>query len=482
LSSLVRSSCRSALEELVGLLHAFAVTELVDIRSVPKSRRNPQFNGDTLGADLGAQGSRYVWLAELGGLRRTRRDSINMAWRNTSFRGYADYMQTEGFELGLDKLHTLAAGQRLALMCAEAVPWRCHRSLVADALTARGASVADISSVKHATPHRMTPFALVEGTRVTYPADDSTGSPLATRGPFNLEATVRVLQRRPTNLVDVWEPEGGYLRALTTDTGVVLVEVTNGGTRDKPDVRFKVLLGDPSAAARAAICQTLRQILGQDVAPGPLQRIAEAEPGLAATARALRGMRPPRFAGLFEAFANVVPFQQLSLDAGVAIVGRLVERFGEAIAHDGRRYYAFPEARVVAKARVDSLRACGLSQRRAEALHQIACAIDSGELSEQDISAMSTADAIQRLSELSGICPWSANLLSLRGLGRLDAFPPWDVGATRGVSDLLSAAPGTSLADVAKRFGAWRGYLYFLSLGAALMARDLIHIASSTSQ
>ncbi len=160
------------LDELVELLRAFEVNVLVDIRTIPKSRHNPQFHGDVLRSRLRSRRIRYVHLAELGGLRHARKDSINMAWRNTSFRGYADYMQTEDFEVGLAKLHELAAGKQIALMCAEAVPWRCHRSLVADALTVRGARVDHITSVKRAAEHRMTPFAVVSGTRVTYPAED----------------------------------------------------------------------------------------------------------------------------------------------------------------------------------------------------------------------------------------------------------------------------------------------------------------------
>lgn len=158
------------LDALVELLRAFEVTALVDIRTIPKSRHNPQFNGDTLGAQLRSRGIGYVHLSELGGLRRARQDSPNGAWRNASFRGYADHMMTEEFEVGLAKLHALATERRVALMCAEAVPWRCHRSLVADAVTARGAQVEDIMSAKHAAPHRMTAFAVVEGARVTYPS------------------------------------------------------------------------------------------------------------------------------------------------------------------------------------------------------------------------------------------------------------------------------------------------------------------------
>ena len=164
----VGHSTRS-LEELVALLRAFEVRVLVDIRTVPRSRHNPQFNRGELGKKLRARRIRYVHLAELGGLRHARADSPNAGWRNASFRGYADHMQTAAFEAGLDKLHALADAGPIALMCAEAVPWRCHRSLVADALTARGAQVEHITGPGRASRHKMTGFARVDGASVTYP-------------------------------------------------------------------------------------------------------------------------------------------------------------------------------------------------------------------------------------------------------------------------------------------------------------------------
>jgi uncharacterized protein (DUF488 family) len=163
------------LDELVGLLRASGVTIVADIRTIPRSRHNPQFNRDALGPALRRRHLRYVHLASLGGLRRTRKDSPNTGWRNASFRGYADYMLTEDFEHGLDELEALTEEGTVAIMCAEAVPWRCHRSLVADAVTVRGADVEDITGPGTPHPHRLTPFAHVEGTRITYPGDS--GSP-----------------------------------------------------------------------------------------------------------------------------------------------------------------------------------------------------------------------------------------------------------------------------------------------------------------
>jgi DNA-3-methyladenine glycosylase II len=384
-------------------------------------------------------------------------------------------MLSEDFEVGIAKLRALVAEGSVALMCAEAVPWRCHRSLVADALTARGARVEHITgSTRRANPHRVTGFAEIEGTRVTYPS--AAAGRLAARAPFHLEATVRVLQRRPANLVDVWEHDK-YLRALAVGDGLALVEVWNRGTIDRPDVRFAVPRGETSDAHLTTLEAILRRVLGLDVDPGPLVRAAEAEARLASTALALRGMRPPRFAGLFDAFANVVPFQQVSLDAGVAVVNRLVERFGPTLDHGDRTFYGFPSAEVVADARIDSLRRCGMSRRKAETLRRVAGAIASGELTEARLVRMSSEEAIRLLCELPGVGPWSAGLVLLRGLGRLDVFPPGDVGVARGLSTLMRLPPGPSLNRVIERFGDRRGYLYFCSLGAALLARGLIHAA-----
>ncbi len=152
------------------ILQAHGVKRLVDIRTVPRSRHNPQFNFDVLPESLKHAGIAYTHMKELGGLRHAHPDSINMGWHNASFRGFADYMQTPEFEVGLEKLIDAANKKPVAIMCAEAVPWRCHRSLIADALTARGIEVKDIMSAIRATPHSLTPFAKVEGARVTYPA------------------------------------------------------------------------------------------------------------------------------------------------------------------------------------------------------------------------------------------------------------------------------------------------------------------------
>jgi uncharacterized protein (DUF488 family) len=158
-----------SLAEFAGLLRAHGLTLLADVRTVPRSRHNPQFNRDTLPDALAAAGIEYRHLPGLGGLRRTRPDSPNTGWRNESFRGFADYMQTGEFAAALDELLDLARHSTVAVMCAEAVPWRCHRSLIADALLVRGVQVEDIIG-ERSQAHHLTPFALVQGRHIVYPA------------------------------------------------------------------------------------------------------------------------------------------------------------------------------------------------------------------------------------------------------------------------------------------------------------------------
>lgn len=159
-----------ALEAFLELLKAHGIERLIDVRSVPRSRHNPQFNRETLPAALHNRRIHYTHLAELGGLRHARRDSLNTGWRNASFRGFADHMLGPEFEEGLRKLIAAAGSERVAIMCAEAVPWRCHRSLISDALTACGIPVEHILGAGRTQPHSLTSFARVEGTRVTYPS------------------------------------------------------------------------------------------------------------------------------------------------------------------------------------------------------------------------------------------------------------------------------------------------------------------------
>jgi uncharacterized protein (DUF488 family) len=159
--------------EFIRLLQAHGATLVVDVRTVPRSRHNPQFNKASLPDSLKKAGLGYVHLPGLGGLRHAKHDSPNAGWRNASFRGYADYMQTPEFEQSLEDVVHLAAQDRIALMCAEAVPWRCHRSLIADALLVRGIRTEDIMSATRRQVHTLTPFATVRGIAITYPMEAS---------------------------------------------------------------------------------------------------------------------------------------------------------------------------------------------------------------------------------------------------------------------------------------------------------------------
>jgi len=163
------------LEEFVKMLRAYGIRQLVDVRTIPRSRHNPQFNMDTLGKALRNRRINYRHVKDLGGLRHARADATaNRGWRNASFRGFADYMQTEEFKNGLHTLIGLAAKRPTAIMCAEAVPWRCHRSMIADALTVRGITVRDIFSPTNSRLHALNAMAKVRGDRVTYPEEPGT--------------------------------------------------------------------------------------------------------------------------------------------------------------------------------------------------------------------------------------------------------------------------------------------------------------------
>ncbi len=158
------------LEEFESLLQAYNIAVIVDVRTVPRSRMNPQFNKETLPSELNKVGIRYLHMPGLGGLRHTLVDSPNTGWRNTSFRGFADYMQTAEFEENLNELIATSTKEMVAVMCAEAVPWRCHRSLIADALAIRKMLVEHILSSTNHYPHKLTTWAQVEGLKITYPA------------------------------------------------------------------------------------------------------------------------------------------------------------------------------------------------------------------------------------------------------------------------------------------------------------------------
>lgn len=161
------------IDELIRILGHYGIEVLVDVRTVPRSRKNPQFNREELEQALPEAGIDYEYAKDLGGLRKPHKDSPNSAWRNDSFRGYADYMQTPEFEDALGRLITLAEGKPTAIMCAEILPWRCHRSLIADVLTSRGWEIIEIFDENQSRIHKMTSFAVVRDGKVLYPAAEN---------------------------------------------------------------------------------------------------------------------------------------------------------------------------------------------------------------------------------------------------------------------------------------------------------------------
>ena len=174
------------IEDFIGLFWANEVAQVIDVRTMPRSRHNPQFNLDSLPATLAAVGIDYSYMPGLGDLRHARADSPNTGWHNASFRGYPDYMQSADFAENVDRVVALASAQRCALMCAEAVPWRCHRSMIADALLVRGVSVGDVIGPRGRKQHALTSFARIDGLQLTYPPpavgdDDSAASPAGQR-------------------------------------------------------------------------------------------------------------------------------------------------------------------------------------------------------------------------------------------------------------------------------------------------------------
>lgn len=157
------------ISKFIKLLKAHSVNMLVDVRTVPRSRHQPDFNEAELASRLRKRGIKYVHFKGLGGLRKPSKESINTGWNNESFRGFADYMQTRAFASAILGLIRMSRGSTVAIMCAEGNPFRCHRSLIADALTVRGKNVYHISGIATSRPHKLTRFAKVKGTRITYP-------------------------------------------------------------------------------------------------------------------------------------------------------------------------------------------------------------------------------------------------------------------------------------------------------------------------
>lgn len=299
---------------------------------------------------------------------------------------------------------------------------------------------------------------------------------LRPRPPFRLEPTARVLQRRPINRVDVWD-DGRYLRVLPTSAGNRLVVVEDLGKADDPMLSLRVAGGPVSPADMDDLARAVSWLLGAEVDTGAFFTLAREDPALASVAEVAYGLKPPRFPSLFETFLNVVIFQQISLVAALSISGRLVERYGERLEWTGTTYYAYPRPEVVAAAGEDELRRLGLSQRKAMVVKALARMVVEGEVSFQEISALPDDDAVARLTALPGVGLWSAQVILLRGFGRLGVFPSVDSGVRRSLGEVLDLgrplAPSEEQSLIA-RYGPVKGMLYLLAVAARLWRMGLI--------
>jgi len=268
-----------------------------------------------------------------------------------------------------------------------------------------------------------------------------------------LSLTVQVLRRVPTNIVDQWDG-GTYSRALQIGSEEYILRV-----RQHDQITLEV---DADRSPEAALF-VVRRILGLDVDLSEALRLAAVDSWLATIVQHLRGLRPPRFASLFETLAMTVPFQQVSLEAGQSFVNRLVQRFGKSRGDP----WLFPTPEAIADASIEDLRAAGLSAAKATTLQHAASMIVVGTLSDAEIERLPSAEALRLLDDLPGIGPWTAGVILLRGFGRLDVFPPGDVGARRTLAHLLGRTSPIADADeleLLERLGPYRGLVYFLGL------------------
>jgi len=291
--------------------------------------------------------------------------------------------------------------------------------------------------------------------------------------PYRLDLTVSALRRTSTNLVDVYTSDGRYLRALGGFAEPVIVSVT----QPSDDVLAVSLDGRAGDAERALA--SVRRMLGTERDLSEFHRQARTIPWLAPLAQRMRGLKPPRYPGLFEACANTILFQQVSLHAASAIMRRLILALGTPVERDGVPLVVFPSVQRFLCADDAVLRAAGLSAGKLATLRRAGEALASGALSEAMLDERSSADAALVLRGIKGIGPWTATVILLRGLGRLDVFPGGDSGVAANVA--LVAGGGVDAAEAAEMLGSQRGMLYFNLLLARLEARDEIGRPSGVS-
>ncbi len=282
--------------------------------------------------------------------------------------------------------------------------------------------------------------------------------------PYRLDLTASVLRRLSTNVVDVLAPEGVYRRVLQAAGNTVLVRVTS----EKPGALTVVLQG--ARRSHPLALETVRRMLGTDRTLKEFDRAAERIPWLRPLARRMRGVKPPRYPTLWEACVNAIVFQQVSIHAASAILQRYVVALGSPFElREGVILHAFPDAEVTLRANDDALRAAGLSANKVATLRRVAEALSTGTLDERMLEERSSIEATAMLTEIKGIGPWTATVVLLRGLGRLDVFPMNDSGVAGGIAFAGGSLP--EIESVLDALGSQRGMLYYHLLLARLEAR-----------
>ena len=288
--------------------------------------------------------------------------------------------------------------------------------------------------------------------------------------PYRLDLTVSALRRLSTNVVDLLTPQGVYMRALGAFAEPVIVRVTQAGHRHALGVTIE---GDPSVDT--AVLALVGQILGADRDLRQFYRAAARIPWLAPLVRRMRGVKPPRYPTLWEACANAIVFQQLSLRAASAIMGRMIVAIGQSVATDGvpMPLYVFPGPERFLHEGDDRLRSTGLSANKIATLRRVAEAIGSGGLDAASLERSPSPDAAATLRGIKGIGPWTATLILLRGLGRLDVFPANDTSVASNIARAARDVP-LDVGQVLDRLGSQRGMLYFHLLLGRLEARGAL--------
>jgi len=297
---------------------------------------------------------------------------------------------------------------------------------------------------------------------------DTDALALRALAPFDLPLTVAILRRRPTNLVDTFT-RGVYRRLMRVGGRERLIAVRQSGPAS---AEASALDGPLSPVERGELTRLLERTLGlnRDLSP-VVAAFAYFEP-LAQLVTQLQGMKPPRYADLWTTLVGVVPYQQVSLEAGQAISNRMMEDIGPRAVHNGIIYYDYPTAEQFLRASDAQMRAWGLSVAKVKTLRNGADAILNGSIREEDLTELDDDAAIARLTQLHGIGRWSAQVILLRGLGRLSAFPLGDSGAQRAFRAIFgwdASEVDTRRAELLAGLGDWRGYLYFVLLGTRLL-------------